>query len=402
MKSSKGKKRWIKLRHTIITNIAYVFLYPYSVLRYNIKIERFREKTKRQYLILLNHQTPFDQFFVGISFKRAIYYLATEDIFSNGFVSSLIRYLVAPIPIKKQATDAAAVRNCIRVVKEGGSIAIAPEGNRTYSGKTEYMNPAIASLARMVGLPIVLYRIEGGYGSEPRWSDTVRRGKMHSYVYKIIEPEQYKNLTNEELYELIKDGLYVNEAKTDHLYNHKRKAEYLERMAYICPFCGLAKFESGGNLITCTKCKRQVEYLPTKQLKGVGIDFPFEFVNDWYDYQCDFVNKLDTRKHTEQAIFCDNADVSEVIVSKKKISIENNAEIQLFGDKIVIGNDWIIPFDEVSVLAVLGRNKLNIYHKGRIFQLKGSKRFNALKYVHIYHRNKNIVGGQEDGKFLGL
>jgi len=38
----------------------------------------------------------------------------------------------------------------------------------------------------------------------------------------------------------------------------------------------------------------------------------------------------------------------------------------------------------------------------KIYQIKGGKRFNALKYVHIYHRYKNIVKGDQDGKFLGL
>ena len=44
-----------------------------------------------------------------MAFKGSVYYLASEDIFSNGWVSSLIRYLVAPIPIKKQAADVKAV-----------------------------------------------------------------------------------------------------------------------------------------------------------------------------------------------------------------------------------------------------------------------------------------------------
>jgi hypothetical protein len=49
--------------------------------------------------------------------------------------------------------------NCLRVAREGGTIALAPEGNRTYSGKTEYMNPAIAALARKLALPIALYSV---------------------------------------------------------------------------------------------------------------------------------------------------------------------------------------------------------------------------------------------------
>ena len=68
-----------------------------------------------------------------------------------GPLSALIRYLVAPIPIQKQATDVAAVMTCICLAREGGTIAIAPEGNRTYSGKTVYINPAIA-----FGFPMLL------------------------------------------------------------------------------------------------------------------------------------------------------------------------------------------------------------------------------------------------------
>lgn len=171
------KKQWMRPRHRIVRNIVFIILAPYSYLKYGIKVDKFKEQGNRAYLILMNHQTPFDQFFVGISFKGPIYYLATEDIFSKGWISSLIRWLVAPIPIKKQTADISAIRNCIRVAKEGGTIALAPEGNRTYSGKTEYMSPAIASLAKKLKLPIALYRIEGGYGVQPRWSDVVRRGK---------------------------------------------------------------------------------------------------------------------------------------------------------------------------------------------------------------------------------
>ena len=42
------------------------------------------------------------------------------------------------------------------------------------------------------------------------------------------------------------------------------------------------------------------------------------------------------------------------------------------------------------------------YQDKMIYQLKGSQRFNALKYVHIYHRNKNISRGEPNVEFLGL
>ena len=42
-----------------------------------------------------------------------------------------------------------------------------------------------------------------------------------------------------------------------------------------------------------------------------------------------------------------------------------------------------------------------IYHEGKLYQLKGDKRFNGVKYVQIFHRAKHILKG-EDSEFLGL
>ena len=77
----------------------------------------------------------------------------------------------------------------------------------------------------------------------------------------------------------------------------------------------------------------------------------------------------------------------------------------MFGDRVSFegdGEDMTFRFEDASAFTVLGRNKLNIYNGGKIYQVKGGKRFNALKYVHIYHRYKNIVKGEENVKFLGL
>ncbi len=405
MKKSGKANKWLKFRHKVVRNIAYAILAPYSRWKYGIKVEKFREQEDRPYLVLMNHQTAFDQFFLGMAFRGPVYYLASEDLFSMGFVSKLIKYLVAPIPIKKQTTDLKAIINCIKVAKEGGTIAIAPEGNRTYSGKSEYMNESIATLARKMGLPVALYRIEGGYGVHPRWSDVVRRGKMRGYVSRVILPEEYAKLSNDELFALIKEGLYVNEAVCDGQYRHTRLAEYLERAIYVCPFCGLSEFESHKDKFRCKKCNREIRYLPTKELEGIGFDLPYRFVADWYDAQADFINALNVLEYTEEPLYSEHIDLYEVIPYQKKNLLSKNVSISLYGDRM----EWNTPdekkvcrFDETAAIAVLGRNKLNVYWGNRIYQIKGEKRFNALKYVHIYHRYKNIVKGDKDGKFLGL
>ena len=404
-KKKKKKEKWMRFRHRVVRNLAYVILYPYIRIKYGYKPEKYKLQGDRQYLILLNHTTPFDQFFCGMSFKGPIYYLATEDIFSNGWISSCIRYLIAPIPIKKQTTDIAAVLTCLRVAREGATLCIAPEGNRSYSGKTEYMSPTIASLAKRLKMPILLYKIEGGYGVEPRWSDVVRKGKVRGYVSECIEPEEFAKMTDDELFERIEKGLFVNEAVADARFRHKKRAEYLERAIYVCPDCGFAKFESENEKCRCTKCNKAIIYGEDKTISGDGFDFKFKFVNDWYEYQKSFVNSIDTRDYCDNAIFEDVATLSEVIVYKNKVKLLKDASVKLYGDRIVVNegneNEMLFPFETVTAVSVLGKNKCNVYFENRVFQLKGSKRFNALKYVNIYYRHKNIIKG-DDNAFLGL
>ncbi len=402
----KAKKKWIKFRHKVVIAILRFTLAPYTRLKYRIKIDKLKNQGKRQYLILFNHQTAFDQFFVSMAFKRHVYYLASEDLFSNGKISSLIKYLVAPIPIKKQATDVHAVINCIRVAKEGGTIAMAPEGNRTYSGETGYINPAVAPLAKKLGLPIAFFRIEGGFGAHPRWADEVRRGKMRGYVSKVLEPEEYSEMTNDELYDLIKSELYVNEAKLDTDFKHKRLAENIERAIYVCRSCGFSSFKTDKDLIECEKCGERARYLPSKKLSGEKHDFPFEFLLDWYKYQENYVNSIDTSALTEAPIYTDSARFSEIIPNEKRRLIKEGAMLKLYGDRISIDEDktdgCIFRFDELSGATVLGKNKLNIYLKNKTYQFKGDKSFCALKYVNLFYRYKNITGGNQNGKFLGL
>ena len=401
MEGAQKKKPWMRRHHRVVRDIAYLVLHRYTVRRYGIDIEKFGAQGERAYLILMNHQTAFDQFFVGMTFKGPVYYVASEDLFSNGFISTLLRWAVAPIPIKKQTSDISAVKNCIRVAKEGGTIAIAPEGNRTYSGRTGYMNPAIAALAKLIKLPIAFLRIEGGYGVHPRWSDAVRKGHMRCYVSRVMEPEEFKSLSKQELMEVIERELYADEGKADAQFDSDVRAEYLERAMYVCPWCGLSEFESRGNYIECKKCRRKVEYGKDKKLRGQGFDFPFEFVTGWYDYQEEFINRLDTGLYLDEPMYRDRAALYEVIVYRRKRRLKKDAELCLYGDRLVIDGKSC-PFADITGISVLGRNKLNIYMGEKLWQLKGGKRFNALKYVNIYYRSKNQGRGDKDGKFLGL
>lgn len=399
------KKKWVRFRHQVVRHVLFLPIYLMTVLKYHVKVSPLNGFHKRQCLILFNHQTEFDQFFVSFAFRKHVYYLSSEDIMSNGFISSCLKFLVAPIPIKKNTTDLGAIKNCLQVAKEGGTIAMAPEGNRTFCGRTVNMRSTVAGLARKIKLPIVLFRIEDGYGVQPRWSDVVRKGKMRAYVSKVIEPSEYNEMTDEELFAVIKEGLYVDEACESGNFYHKKSAEYLDRVMYVCPDCGFSAFLSKNDLIKCTTCGKEIQYLPNKQLKGVGFDFPFKYVGNWYDYQCDLVNKINPDEFVTKPLFTDEVCIYKVILSKNKKLLEKGVKLELYSDRMVLFRDSgedVRYFDKVTAVTVVGRNKINVYDAGSIIQLRGNKHFNALKYVNMFNRCFNVKKGDENDKFLGL
>jgi len=403
----KKKKPWRRPRHRVYRILFEWAVFIYTRLAYHIRVEKFKRAKKEQFFILMNHQTAFDQFFVEMAFRSPVYYVASEDLFSKGWLSRIIEHVVAPIPIKKSVTDMKAVKTCVRVAKEGGTIAIAPEGNRTYSGVTESIKPSITGLVRLLRIPVAIFRIEGGYGVHPRWSDVIRKGKMQAHVTRVIEPAEYATMTDDELFEVISRELYWDDTAMEGEYHHNKCAEYLERAMYVCPDCGLSEWESHGDVIHCKKCGQRVRYMPDLKLEGLDKPFPFTYVKDWYRYQEKFICDLDPQSYTDAPVYEDKAALARVILYKHKEKIADEVTVRLWGDRMQLigeGVDIALPFDEVSVMSVLGRNKLNIYIGDDLYQLKGDKRFNAVKYVNFYYHYDNVKKGVAYGElqFLGL
>lgn len=375
-------------------------------LKYHCTIEKFTDRT-RNYLILSNHQTDFDQFFISAIFSQPVYFVALEDLFSMGFVSKLISWLAAPIPIMKGSNDVSAVMNSIRVAKEGGTVCLFPEGNRTYSGKTCFIGPQIAKLAKVMKLPIAFVRIEGGYGIKPRWSDFIRKGKMKASVCEVLEPQDYKELSNEDLYAKICSTLSVDDTDSTQDFVSEHIAEGIEKVLYYCPDCGITTFSSKGETFTCNHCHKSHKYLKNQRIKALEGKTFFNKMTDWYDAQEAFIRNLDLSLYHESSIGQDTVKLTEVIPCKKKVVISKKAGSLLFGDRIETVNKnkqstW--EFDDISAMTCVADHKLNIYHKDGLFQLSGDKHFNALKYCNIYYHHKYVFKDNKTDsfEFLGL
>ncbi len=380
MKERKKKSKWVKRRHARVFAFLRVIMRPFCRLRYGFTAERC-DLPSGPYLIVSNHQATMDQFFLSLSFRFPIYFIASDDLF-NLKVSPLIEYLVAPIPKSKSFADISAMMNVFRVIKEGGAVGVCPEGNRTISGGQWEMGDAIAKLAKGLKVPLVIHNVCGGYGTDPRWGHSVRKGRMRGFVRRVVSPEELAALSVEEVFSLIKAELTVDDTQSGVAFRSRKRAEYIERALYLCPVCGgISTIVSRKDRFRCRNCNTSSVYTPYLHLSPPVRQY--DRIYEWFEWEREeIVNRV----------------LSGESVSDKGILFRESVKFQkkkkLAGDCVAIDahnltvshkhGQSVYPLDAITAVTMVGKKKFNFYYEGKILQVKGNKRFCAIKYVHVF------------------
>ena len=115
--------------------------------KYNVKVTRNDTiGLKPPFLVLGNHVTDFDPFFINSYIEEPISFVAASSAFRKPHVRMLLNYAGA-IPKTKSRTDTSTIRNILKAKKAGKVIGIFPEGNRTWNGLTE---PMVYSTVKLI------------------------------------------------------------------------------------------------------------------------------------------------------------------------------------------------------------------------------------------------------------
>ena len=129
------------------------------------------------YLLLSNHYGRYDPFIISDFIKMKPNFVSSDAILRDPFYGRIFTGLGA-IPKKKGVRDSHVIREMKKVIDRGGAIALFPEATRTWSGVTQYIDPSIAKLARLLNVPVVTAKMKGAYAFDPRWARPLRRSKM--------------------------------------------------------------------------------------------------------------------------------------------------------------------------------------------------------------------------------
>ena len=214
-----------------------------------------------------------------------------------------MRFATGPISRTKGTVAASAVLSLLRWLRQGVPICIFPEGNRTWNGRTNPLHPTTAKLIRSAGVPVLTYRIEGGYLTDPRWSKRLRRGVLRGDVVRIYQPEELKKMSPAEIEAAISRDLWVDTDESQRRdpipYRGKKRAEGLEEALFLCPKCsGAGTLRGVGNDFVCS-CGLRATY---NELGFFDGDVPFRSVAEWDDWQQE---ELRRRASSGEAVFTD-------------------------------------------------------------------------------------------------
>ena len=130
----KGIKKSIKeVIKWIVRGAIYIWLKIY----YRADIRGLENIPKDGALIFCgNHRSYLDPPLIVVTAKRDMKFLAKEELYKNKFLAFL-GWAFEAIPVKRDEKDVSAIKNSLKVLKNGECIALFPEGTRNGLEKGE-------------------------------------------------------------------------------------------------------------------------------------------------------------------------------------------------------------------------------------------------------------------------
>lgn len=334
-------------------------------------------------LLIPNHVTSWDPLLVALSLRdKQVYYVASEHLFRKGLKSSLLKWMVAPIPRSKGTAGTDTVRTCLRHLKAGHSVCIFAEGEQSWDGRNNPVYEATGKLARISGATLVTYRLEGAYLSRPRWADTTRHGKVYGHPVGIYSPDQLRSMTPDEISDTInrdiREDAWERQAEHPQEYKGKKLAEGLERMLYLCPKCRrIGTLSTADDELRCT-CGFSLKY-------GTDGAFhpgePFNNIAQWEDWQRSALDS-DDFEHGDELFSDENVSLFSLANDHTQTPVLTGKLIQ-YPDRIEIG-DHRFNMKDIDDLAMTRTHILLLSSEGSYYQLSAEKGINFRKYLEIF------------------
>ncbi|MBP5410352.1 MAG: 1-acyl-sn-glycerol-3-phosphate acyltransferase [Lachnospiraceae bacterium] len=382
-KKERAERRALR-RYRIAFAFFRLIMTPFIKLKFRYRYDSLK-KIKGPYLLLANHNMEMDPILLGIAAGRQAFFVASEHITRKGFGTWFLMRYFHPILHRKGKDGARSVMTILKTLRSGSSVALFPEGNRSFDGVTCPIPEATGKMAKHAGVPVITYRFEGGYLSQPRFSLTLRKGRVTGHLVRIYQPEELKAMTDEEVIAVIagdlREDAYETQEREKIAYKGRKLARGIESTLYRCPKCGkFGTLVSDDTSVRCD-CGYDAEYDVYGYLGE-------ETMRDLNASQREALRQRlwDAMKQEADAgeLFRDTVTVRR-IGADHEVLWEREGTISADCGGVHITGEQGERID-VHELAVYSRNAIAAHCTEELiaYDVRGDERFCALKYLHLH------------------
>ena len=324
MEKSKQKKtkKWPQY---VFYTILRPFVFLYVTLFQHVRFKRNKKKVpKGPVLFISNHLSNWDGIYANVMFMtRVIHFIVHDEMFKNKFLAFVSGTLLGEVKRGVSDSDISDILMMKKLVKEGQSIGVYPEGDIDMFGRTLPVDISIAKFVKMMKVPVVVLRINGAGVRASRWSKYAHHNKIVYSIQEVLTKEQVQEMDLETLHKIITNGIKVDDFKY-HVENKNKqrigfaRAEWLELGLYMCPKCHkLEVLSSKGDTVYCTNCDFKAKYHRDCSLRNEN-----NFSSS--------LTKLDDWQYDELKRLIDNHKSDELILEAKDLELQHTKEVDYF------------------------------------------------------------------------
>jgi 1-acyl-sn-glycerol-3-phosphate acyltransferase len=176
------------------TNLLRYFVYIFSKIVWRIKFcgtENIPQNLQSGLLVMPNHQTYLDPFWVVVPIHRKLRFMAWDKAYNRKIIGRLMKFFGA-FPVNPERGGKESYKKSIEVLREGGTLVIFPEGSREFAdGKMLPFKTGAARIAIEAGVPILPVTIRG---ANRVWSQEMKYPKFFRKIEIIYHPIVQTNL----------------------------------------------------------------------------------------------------------------------------------------------------------------------------------------------------------------
>ncbi len=244
----------------------------------------------KPYLLLVTHSSMVDfNLMLKATHPHPVINVMTLEGF-NTYTEPLMRSL-GVIGKRKFIQDKNLIKNIkYSIEKLQTTFVLFPEARYSLDGTGSYIPPSVASLAKMLKVPVVTLRIHGNFVTNPQWNKINKKTYVEAYLEQIVTAEETTTLSKQEIFARIKDKFIYDDfawqKENNLIINHPKRAKGLHALLYKCPHClKEGNMDSAGTELWCNDCGKHWEMTELGELRATEGETKFSHIPDWSNWE---------------------------------------------------------------------------------------------------------------------